>query len=951
VYGAITSRIVVPGTGISSCSSRGYAQVSALGYASNPHPNSKAVKSPLLQFGAATSVRTLKIKKAVLADGRNLGTSTPSPSSKATTTVVQTYAYYIILQYSAKQHFNLSIQASPYSKHHNVTLPVCSIYDSATLKYKSCGNCSISSYTNYNATFGCRNIRELCPQASSSRRLEGSDDQYTEEDEEEEEEEEEEDDDEIYRQFETGNEERMRRLSEADPLKDDDYTPSADDGVPLGDDEFSTKESVSSSDFGSIFAAIGAELASVLSSNPFAADLSKAVGTLAFVGGLAATIIIGLFYFLKWDKTERHQAVYMLDDRRKYNISMISDDLRKGGNGNSVKNMRTFGSIKEGKLLSRMNTVISNMSAFNMGSESSLQDTIPKVYPGSDVSQYSADTSDASENKLAANSTPIAMIVDFSNRMLPRQYTGVMEDGEELDSRNSKMLSDTFYTLKRTHWICHMFYGTCLAESRTLRFLEACRVVLLGLFIDTVIFGVFFPSDGSCGEFTKKKECLAIPSQLIAGATMCAWDGAACATSPKPSSITFTLLLAFVIMIFIVPLDYGVGYFQEAYASKRPNLEKWGVSSNSWLGSVHHGRESDVSPLETAFAPKEGERSEDGSLDTVEKTVRLNDRRTEKVFIGLASPREELNALLARLEIASAAEASLVTGDYWASGLQSDTSATGNTENLKETRKQLMVNCDGTLQPLTIRQRLSYSSRQALLEKKLTVARAKAVKICEELEELEGPHRQFRDIALMRHFILEQVTVFNRFSLRRRFEKIDGAPAEGVHPLPWLLSWFLIGGCLLFFLYWIFAWGVKNGAESFGDWGKDYGVGVIQDVVVCETAKLCIVFIFAVLSAKPQLQVIKRVISDCALSVVQDNGNPYHATSAVHHFSATCRAANTPELYDLPSAAILRYPTSLPAPLTSHYIVLHMSGSPLIHPPFSMPLTLQSQYPSHHTGI
>jgi hypothetical protein len=916
------------------------------------------VKSPLLQFSSATSVSTKKVTKSALADLSSLS------SSSAAVTVAQTYAYYIILQYSAKQHFNLSIQASPYSKHHNVTLPVCSIYDSVTMKYKSCGNCSISSYTNYNATFGCRNIRELCPLGGTSRRLDGSDEEYPDSGYPEEEEEEEEDDEDIYREFEADYEEQIRRLSAKDPNKDDDYTASADDGVPLGDDEFNTKDTVSSSDFGSIFAAIGAELASVLSSNPFAADLSKAVATLAFVGALVVTIIAGLFYFLKWDKVERHQAVYLLDEKRQYNRTRICDDLRNGGNGNSQEKMKHIVSFRdEGKLLVCMNSVLTNIGSINIGSESFLQEKEPKVFPlgTCDViegSLYSTVTSNGSDDKTKAEQSPVAMVVDFSDRMLPMQYTGFHSDGDEVDARNNKILADTFYTLKRTHWICHMFYGTCLAESRTLRFLEACRIVLLGLFIDTVIFGVFFPSDGTCDEFTKKKECLAIPSQLIAGATMCAWDGAACATSPKPTSLTFTLLIAFVIMMFIIPLDYCVGYFQERYASKRPALEKWGMNTDSWLGSVHHSRESDVSPLETAFASsKEGDNSspEDGSMAPLQRLLQGNDRFTEKLFIGLASPREELNALLARLEIATAVDASRVADNYWASGSQSDMSA-GNAESLKDTRKQLMVNCDGTLKPLTIRQRLSFTSRQELLEKKLTVARVKAMKICSELEEFEGPHSQFKDIALMRFFILEQVSIINRFSLRRRFEKIDGAPAEGVHPLPWLLAWFLIVGCLLFFLYWIFAWGVKNGAESFGDWGKDYGVGVIQDVMVCETLKLCIVFIFAVLSAKPQLQVIKRVISDCALSLVQDSGSgsAHREVSAVHHFSPACRAASMPELYNLPAAAILRYLPSLylsPHTTTSQKCLILLSFTHPLPPasitqlcPFMVSFSLLQKY-------
>jgi hypothetical protein len=45
---------------------------------------------------------------------------------------------------------------------------------------------------------------------------------------------------------------------------------------------------------------------------------------------------------------------------------------------------------------------------------------------------------------------------------------------------------------------------------------------------------------------------------------------------------------------------------------------------------------------------------------------------------------------------------------------------------------------------------------------------------------------------------------------------------------------------------------------------------MLQDILILESSKIFIIFIFAVLSAKPQLQVIKSVINDRALSLVQD---------------------------------------------------------------------------------
>ena len=61
-----------------------------------------------------------------------------------------------------------------------------------------------------------------------------------------------------------------------------------------------------------------------------------------------------------------------------------------------------------------------------------------------------------------------------------------------------------------------------------------------------------------------------------------------------------------------------------------------------------------------------------------------------------------------------------------------------------------MVNFDGTLKPLTIRQGLFYTNRQHLLESKLTAVRKRAKKIAKEMKELEVGDESVKDVALMR---------------------------------------------------------------------------------------------------------------------------------------------------------------------------------------------------------
>ena len=111
-----------------------------------------------------------------------------------------------------------------------------------------------------------------------------------------------------------------------------------------------------------------------------------------------------------------------------------------------------------------------------------------------------------------------------------------------------------------------------LRMTRTLRFVELIKVVLCGLFVDTLIFGLFFPADGTCNNFVTRKTCEAMPSQVIAGAKLCTWkpDTKACEPTPPPGSVIFLLIIAFLIVIVGKPFDIGITIFLEEVLQKRP---------------------------------------------------------------------------------------------------------------------------------------------------------------------------------------------------------------------------------------------------------------------------------------------------------------------------------------------------------------------------------------------
>ena len=142
--------------------------------------------------------------------------------------------------------------------------------------------------------------------------------------------------------------------------------------------------------------------------------------------------------------------------------------------------------------------------------------------------------------------------------------------------------------------------------------------------------------------------------------------------------------------------------------------------------------------------------------------------------------------------------------------------------------------------------------------------------------------------------------------MRKRMEELEGLPPEKVNPFFWAFSWLIFWGAIWFCIYWVFAWGATNSGETMNLWGSGYGIAVVQDVMVCECIKLLVMFFLAPMNARPQLQVIRRVINDAALTFVQQGAGDDHDVRVVQHFSPACRAAHLGGVNTLAAAAILR---------------------------------------------
>eukprot|EP01034_Spumella_vulgaris_P047457 gene47457-biopygen27981 len=134
LYGAALPSISFSNLSASACDSGGgYVQMSLMSWGTNPFPGPANVTTPILRLDTTTTITTNRRRKLM---------SYPSDV---------TPAYFVTLQFSAKQDFNFSLNPNqPVPHGSNVTFPECRLYNSETASYESCRGCNITSYTNYN---------------------------------------------------------------------------------------------------------------------------------------------------------------------------------------------------------------------------------------------------------------------------------------------------------------------------------------------------------------------------------------------------------------------------------------------------------------------------------------------------------------------------------------------------------------------------------------------------------------------------------------------------------------------------------------------------------------------------------------------------------------------------------------------------------------------------------
>ena len=247
---------------------------------------------------------------------------------------------------------------------------------------------------------------------------------------------------------------------------------------------------------------------------------------------------------------------------------------------------------------------------------------------------------------------------------------------------------------------------------------------------------------------------------------------------------------------------------------------------------------------------------------------------------------------------------------------------------------------DGSFVPLSFRQRMFFGTPMAKLHYKVKKVRARCDEVVARIQSEECISNDERDIALLREFVLECLSPFKRYALESNNRAHDRLSVESVSWAVYISSWIFISGSLLFFVYWIFAWGVYKGDEILRAWGAVFGTGAASDIFLVQITKIMIVYYLPAAAMQSQLRHIREVLADVSMNYISRRDSAEaeaqaikedterEVLSVVQNMSAACRAARSNALNSLPAAWLLRQVKQREVYRTSRICV---SRLPLLH--------------------
>ena len=480
-YGSIQPKITLGSDGLKYCSAiSGYAQLSALQWSINPYAGSTAVQSPLL--------RLTYTAQAVIATVQNYGRVTSMiVQSAVPISVASLPAYYVALQFSFKLNFNFSaISSIITARSSNLTFPACTLYNGTA--YVPCRGCNISSYTDYNVTYSCFDITQLCPSSRVRRHL-GDEDHgsskalIT--------------DDNYSSKF------NIEKRTSHDEDTADRYHRSLARRYP------STGTPQSSLSYGVVIHSVKVEFVDVLSFNPSKLDLAHSTVILTFMGCLCGFIVIMALFLFKTDHYEKVYKDYLKSEVDNLARKLLKDEIRKGGNDDIGPWFQTRVSSLHLKIKSMNNfsNRLSRISSRTVGTNHKRR----AVYISGEMYRFDEREKDEFDTEVdgSDDDSTESIIVDgvgidgnehLGTAAVVTEFFLKLFPGRSIfmDITNNNCLK----IVGVHHNYLSMLADSSVAQTRTIRFCNVISIILTAIFADTLLFGILEPVQSACSLMT-----------------------------------------------------------------------------------------------------------------------------------------------------------------------------------------------------------------------------------------------------------------------------------------------------------------------------------------------------------------------------------------------------------------------------------------------------------------
>jgi len=834
-YAAPSPQIILPRAGLTGCgmASNAYSQLSVMQWGINP-------------FGSSGNTSAKDIKSPIL---RFANTAPPNNARRLQAAEVNDDPYYIVLQLTTEISASSNQTNNSTSNHAaSVHIPKCQM-PSAT-GYVDCP-CNVSSVGLTNVTYICYDISFICP-AVSSRRLEETDESSV-----------------LYDPFIANQQQEEQRRS----LYDENY------------DSRRLDDSTSMSDYGALLAALAAALASVLSQNPFAIDLNQAKWTLVMIACILSISMYGCSFFKKWDMADRNALLYLKDFEAEDAKDEDEEELER------LRQARRH----DLNIRNAFNSRATRRIASNFLNSSALEKKVAKmrVLKESREAEYLKEIFDHKDD------TPIVEVITGDEQFRKEGEQKAAEFFQSILPESMLILENTMWEdflkalLVQHDWIAPFSFPS-MQLSRYLRWMAFFNDIMITLFFDTLFYMVMYPP-GLCEAMIAEPLCVAVPSQVMAGAKQCQWtsvpgsiNGGTCSLTDPPSSFLFSAFVSLLVIVLALPWSIISHIVIEEVCGCIPDFESIGLDGDFWFGRPVLPM-SDLNAAALSIVTKD-----DSELITASKDAATN-ILGKQFFFDFVSIRSELDHIISRMTdvfevIIDQTSKGYVDPDFM--------------KHFKALVHRMHMRTDGVAH-MELMKTLQYGTARNRIHKRIERARKASADILERLEGFGEGEYNFRDQLLLQSFVLEQFNYIKRLGLKKEFFGFDECFPGSVDPIIYFASWAFVWGTYSFCLYWMLMWGVKVGSVTLLQWFLCFLQAWLQDGLAISPLRIFIFCGLTITLAKPQLRDVYNTLINVASVKLQDGFKLGNSLRLVQHFSGACRAARASVRTKQPGARIL----------------------------------------------